>query len=393
MTSLTHIAIIPARGGSRGIPRKNLEVVGGLPLVARTTRTALDSGTFAAVVVSTDDDEIAEVAERHGGRVVIRPADLAADTSLTEPVLEHALASVEESLDFAFDAIWLLQPTSPFLEAEDIRRARELLESDDCDSILSVFQDHTFSWSPTGSAGLIGPDYDPSHRPRRQDMPRAYTENGALYAVLRTLWDESHVRLGRRVMPVEMPPWRSLEIDSPDDLAAARALSALCRPSESNSNALRLAKVQALALDFDGVLTDNLVTVAEDGKESVTCSRGDGLALSRLRAAGIHAAVFSTERNPVVGFRCNKLAMDCFQALEDKPTAMASWLESIDVPRSRCAFVGNDLNDLAAMRFVGLAVAPRDAHPTAAAAADLVLDSPGGVGAVAEIIDLILQSR
>lgn len=386
------MAVVPARGGSRGIPRKNLELVGGLPLVARTARSARVSGVFATVVVSTDDDEIAEVAARHGAQVVRRPAELAGDATPTEPVMAHAVAEAERTLSASFDAVWWPQPTSPFLLPDDIQRARTLLESQTCDSVVAVYADHPFSWIATPDEGLIGPSYDPANRPRRQDAPAYYRENGALYAVTRAVWDASGVRVGGRVAPLTMPAWRSLDIDDHGDLEAARALAALL-PAAREADLDRLASVRGLALDFDGVLTDDKVAVDEQGTEAVVCSRRDGHGIARLREAGVPVAVFSTETNPVVAHRCRKLAVECQQGLADKKSAVLAWLDGLGLAPADLAFVGNDVNDLDCLRLAGVSAAPADAHPEALGEVDLVLSRRGGDGAVRELADLILKAR
>jgi YrbI family 3-deoxy-D-manno-octulosonate 8-phosphate phosphatase len=390
VTAWRHLAIIPARGGSRGIPRKNLQLVGGLPLVARTLRTATDSGVFATVAVTTDDLGIARVALDAGATLVMRPAPLARDTSPTEPAMAHALEELEDEDEPRYDSVWLLQATSPLLDAEDLQRARDLLESGDYDAVIGVYEGHPFSWK-TDADGLLNPNYDLAARPRRQDLGTVYRENGALYGVLRQLWDREGLRVAGRVAPVPMPAWRSLDVDDPEDLLAADHLSSLL--PRSPSTAAALARVRAIALDFDGVLTDNRVLVTEDGTEAVSCSRSDGLALSRLRTAGVMLSVFSTERNGVVRRRCEKLALRCRQDLEDKPAAVAEWLGELGISPRDSAFVGNDLNDLEAMGSVGTAIAPSDAHPQVRAAADVVLSHPGGHGALAELADLILGAH
>jgi YrbI family 3-deoxy-D-manno-octulosonate 8-phosphate phosphatase len=390
VTSRKHIAIIPARGGSRGIPHKNLMPVGGTPLVARTATIALRSGVFTLVVVTTDDHEIARVADQAGAAVVMRPPDLAQDTSPTEPAMAHALRATEESADTRYDFVWLLQCTSPLLNERDVVDARDLLESGTCDAVVGVNEAHPFMWVGDGD-WLVAPTYDLAARPRRQDLGPTYHENGALFAVSREHWDRREIRVAGRVAPLVMPAWRSIDVDEPDDLIAVNRLATLMPHRMALAD--RLSSIRALALDFDGVLTDNRVLVSEDGVEAVWCSRSDGLGISRLRAAGYAVAVFSTERNPVVRQRCDKLELPCRQSLSDKPTAVSLWLDEIGVSSDECVFVGNDLNDLEAMSLVGLSAAPSDSHPAVLTAADIALSRAGGRGAVAELADLLLESR
>lgn len=388
------IAIIPARGGSKSIRRKNIREVGGAPLVVRTIRAARRSRCFSTVAVSSDDDEILETARVEGAHPVRRPAHLASDHASTEPVMEHCLNQVEDQLGREFGWLWLLQPTSPFLSAEHIREAAAMVGTGEWDSIVSVCSDHGFLWGPAEavSALEIVPEYELSRRPRRQDAPPRYRENGALYAISRDMWEAERVRAGGRTGALVMPRWRSIEIDEIDDL---RVADCIARDVFSTDEGIRtsLGSIQAVALDFDGVLTDNRVMIDSNGIESVWCSRADGWGIGRLRSMGVEVAVFSTEENPVVVHRCEKLGVPCKQHLTDKVTALREWLEQIRVNPAHCAFVGNDENDLPALEFAGLAVVPADAHCTARRSADLVLARSGGDHAVRELAGLILEAR
>lgn len=153
------------------------------------------------------------------------------------------------------------------------------------------------------------------------------------------------------------------------------------------------AGIRLLVLDFDGVLTDNTVTVTSDGVEAVTCWRGDGIGLAAVRRAGIAVHVLSTETDPVVGVRAAKLGVPATQGLADKAAALEGLLAAEGVPASACAYVGNDVNDLDCLRAVGLPVVVADAHPDVVGAARLVTRAAGGRGAVREVCDLLVAAR
>jgi YrbI family 3-deoxy-D-manno-octulosonate 8-phosphate phosphatase len=148
-----------------------------------------------------------------------------------------------------------------------------------------------------------------------------------------------------------------------------------------------------VAFDFDGVFTDNRVRVMQDGSEAVVCNRADGLGLANIKAAGMQAVVLSSERNPVVSARCRKLELECHQGLEDKGAALLEVASSAGVDLGEVIFVGNDTNDVECLRLAGLGVAVADAHPEALDAADWVLSSRGGEGAVRELCDQLLERR
>ena len=155
----------------------------------------------------------------------------------------------------------------------------------------------------------------------------------------------------------------------------------------------RLAAVRLVLFDFDGVFTDNAVWVTEDGVESVRCWRSDGLGLARLRVVGVHALIISTEKNPVVTARARKLALACKQGVADKALAVAESCRELEVEPAQTMFVGNDINDIPALKSVGFPVAVADAYPEVLAHVLYRTARPGGYGAVREICDLIFDAK
>lgn len=160
---------------------------------------------------------------------------------------------------------------------------------------------------------------------------------------------------------------------------------------------LGVAHVEAVTFvvfDFDGVMTDNRVLVGEDGRESVFCSRADGLGVQRLVRAGVDCLILSTETNPVVSARAAKLGVECVQGLgEAKGEALRGILRERGIDPATVAYVGNDVNDLACLRQVGVPVCVADAWPAARRAARFVTARRGGAGAVREVCDLVLAAR
>lgn len=151
----------------------------------------------------------------------------------------------------------------------------------------------------------------------------------------------------------------------------------------------RLAGIRMVAFDFDGVMTDNRVYVDETGRESVACSRFEGFGLDRLRALGIALCIISTEKNPVVAMRAAKLKLDVEHGVPDKVEMLTHFSQRFGVPLARCAFVGNDVNDLPALQAAGTAIVVADAHPCVFPHAHYVTERFGGQGAVREVCDLI----
>lgn len=152
-------------------------------------------------------------------------------------------------------------------------------------------------------------------------------------------------------------------------------------------------RLRAVYFDFDGVFTDNRVLVIEDGREAVLCNRADGFGLSRLNKLGIDLAILSTEVNPVVSVRAQKLKIPCFQALEDKALFLGKLLGERSIAPEDVAFLGNDINDSACLRMVGLPVLVKDAEEEVRPYGKLILQRRGGYGAVREFCDLIWKVR
>lgn len=216
------LGLVPARGGSKGIPGKNVRLLGGRPLLAWTAEAALASRRLSRVVLSTDDDGpggIAEVGRQHGLDVpFLRPAELARDDTPTLPVVRHAL----ESLDEDFDAVCLLQPTSPFRRAEHIDACIAMLEEGELDAVVSVLPvpaEHNPHWvyfaDGAGLLRLATGEEQPV--PRRQELPPAFHRDGSVYVTRREVVMNGSLygrRLGGYVMPDAA---RSVNLDTPAD--------------------------------------------------------------------------------------------------------------------------------------------------------------------------------
>lgn len=217
--------LIPARGGSRSVPRKNLALVAGRPLIAYTLEAARASQQFDAIFTSTDSEEIATVATGMGSRLIRRPAELAQDRTPMLPVVLHALPLMEAASGVPCDIVVVLQPTSPLRMAEDIDGALTMLRRSHADALVSVYEppkkyhpqrmkriEHGFlkPYEATTQEGIP-----------RQLLPTVYKANGAIYAVRRRTLVEQQSLEGRRTLAYLMPIERSLDIDDVDDLRLA----------------------------------------------------------------------------------------------------------------------------------------------------------------------------
>lgn len=216
------LALIPARGGSKGIPKKNLQVVGGVPLVGRTVQAALASNRVVSVVVSTDDTDIASVARAYGADVVMRPAAIAGDTASSELALIHALDVLKQSYTLP-EHLCFLQCTSPFTSGEQIDRVLAALDSPLINSSFAVTPWHGFLWRGDG----CGVNHDPQKpRQRRQDLEPAFLETGAIYAMRTHSFQSTGSRFCAPWMPIVIDD-SGPEVDEFSDLQLCRAMNSI----------------------------------------------------------------------------------------------------------------------------------------------------------------------
>lgn len=409
------LAVIPARGGSKGVPAKNLAPVGGVPLVARAVRECRASRLVTDVVVSTDDQAIAAAARQAGAEVVLRPAAIAGDTATSEAAVLHAMDAHEALHGSAVDVVLLVQCTSPFIVREDVDGIVNAIVANGADTAHTVAPFHGFVWrdaddeatavveparseevggatkvaNSTVASGGYGVNHDKSFRPRRQDRPQDFLETGAVYGMDAAGFRKVGHRFFGRTELVRTDPARVLEIDDPHELARARALAPLFDADRPGS--LPTADdIDAVVLDFDGTQTDDRVLIDSDGREFVSVHRGDGLGIAALRKTGLKMLILSSEQNPVVAARARKLQLPVLHGIDRKDLALKQWCEEQGIAPERVLYVGNDVNDLPCFALVGWPVAVASAHDVVRGAARAVTTVPGGDGAVREIASWIL---
>ncbi|MFD4242830.1 cytidylyltransferase domain-containing protein [Streptomyces sp. NPDC058525] len=391
------LAVIPARGGSKGVPGKNTALVGGVPLVARAVRACRAARPVTDVVVSTDDPLIAAAAIAAGAEVCVRPAHLSGDASASEAALMHALNRFEAEHDVTVDVLLMVQCTSPFITVTEVSDVASAVLDDGADTAHTVAPFHGFIWresdgtAETDAAGAQGVNHDKAFRLRRQDRPQEFVETGAAYAMRAGGFRQAGHRFFGRTVLVPTDPGRVLEIDEPGDLQRAHALAPLFGTGDAAVPALpRRVDVDAVVIDFDGTLTDDCVWLDASGRETVAVHRGDGLGIAALRRAGVKVLILSTEKNPVVAARARKLAVPVMHGIDHKDVALTKWCEEQGIDPQRVLYAGNDVNDVPCFALVGWPVAVADAQPEARAAARTTTTSRGGHGAVREIAAWLL---
>jgi YrbI family 3-deoxy-D-manno-octulosonate 8-phosphate phosphatase len=385
---MSTIAIIPARGGSKGIPQKNLTKVGGIPLVGRSVLAAVKATSIDRVFVSTDDDAIADCARHYGGEVVVRPAALSTDNATSETALLHVLDTLRETEGYVPDTLVFLQCTTPFTTADDIDKAVATLRGEKADSLFTAIRFDHFIWEDCEdpSEGVRGLTHNAAKRLLRQEKKPQYLENGAIYVMKVAGFLEGRHRFFGKIATCLMDRFTALEIDEPVELRMAQAIESVLFKTVHKLP----ENPSALIMDFDGVFTDNRVWVDESGRETVLCSRADGMGLEDLRkVASFPMLVLSKEKNPVVAARCAKVNLPCLQGVERKADILKKWAGEQGIDLRRAIYVGNDRNDLECFQLVGCAVAPSDGEQEVLTAANIVLSRAGGSGAIRELTDAL----
>jgi N-acylneuraminate cytidylyltransferase len=399
------LVIIPARGGSKGIPRKNIREFAGYPLISYSIAAGLKAESVTRTIVSTDDEEIARVARQYGADVpFLRPAEFSQDKTLDLPVFKHALEWLAENENYYPDVVVQLRPTSPVRPRTCVDDAvKILLDHPEVDSVRGVVdagQNPFKMWKIDKASGrmqpLIGVDgIKEAYNAPRQSLPDVYWQTGHIDAIRPRAILEKNSMSGDVIMPLVIDVRYTIDIDTPADWERSEWMvtdSGLEMVDPANERRSFPKKVSMLLMDFDGVVTDNRVWVDENGREMVAANRSDSLGINHLREkTGIEVMVVSREVNPVVAARCKKMNVPYLQAVTDKGSALKNLFEERKIDPSTVIYMGNDTNDLPCFPLVGYAVAPADAHPEVLRRADHVTELTGGHGAVRELCDFLLS--
>ena len=401
------LAIIPARGGSKGIPRKNIRPFSGYPLIAWSIAAAKQSASVTRVLVSTDDGEIAAVARQFGAETpFLRPAEFAQDNTTDLPVFEHALRWLDEHEGYQPDVVVQLRPTSPIRPCGLVDDAvKILLAHPDADSVRGIVlagqNPHKMWRLPNGEnapmKNLLDVDgIDEPYNAPRQILPPIYWQTGHIDAIrAATILNGS--MSGKTIYPLVIDPRFTVDIDNLQDWARYEHLVAtggLDMVWAGRARRPMPATIKLIVSDFDGVITDNRVWTDENGKETVTATRSDSMRVRDLRERGVEVMILSSEPNPVVKARAEKMGVESVQGIDirGKGEALKKLLAEKKVDAAHVVYIGNDLNDLPCFEIAGWAVAVADAYPEVLRAADHVLMRPGGHGAVRELCELVLEN-
>jgi N-acylneuraminate cytidylyltransferase len=401
------LALIPARGGSKGIPRKNIRSFAGYPLIAWSIAAAQQSQRVTRVIISTDDEEIASVARQHGAEApFLRPTELAQDKTLDLPVFEHALQWLAENEGYKPEVVVQLRPTSPIRPRDCVDNAiKTLLEHPRADCVRGVVpagQNPHKMWripKPDGPMRplLEVPGIEEPYNAPRQILPPIFWQTGHIDAIRISTIIKKHSLTGNKIYPLVIDPRYTVDIDNLSDWAKYEAMvygGTLDMVSPGRKRRPMPETIKMIITDFDGVITDGRVWTDENGRETVAASRSDSMRIRQLRERGIEVMILSSEVNPVVKARAEKMGVEAIHGLglNEKGRALQKFLSEKDLDPSQIIYVGNDFNDLPCFEIAGWAVAVGDAYPDVIRAADYVLSRPGGDGAIRELSDLVLKN-
>lgn len=381
------IAFIPARGGSKSIPLKNIKPFCGKPLVCWNIEALERCLDVDEIVVATDSDDIwatVEAGNYEKVRLYRRSAENACDTSSTESVMLEYINHVNLAKDTVF---MLVQATSPLTETRHFSEALQMYRQGDYDSILTCVRNYRFFWNEDGTSM----NYDYMNRPRRQNYNGMLMENGAFYVnTVKNILGNGN-RLGGKIGIYEMPEYTAMEIDEPDDWVVLEELMhrhVLSRQQE------RKRQIKLFLSDVDGTLTDGGMYYSENGDELKKFNTRDGMGFQMLREAGIKIGIITSEDTRIVENRAKKLKVDHLRQGKHaggKFAAVKDICNEMGITLQEVAYIGDDVNCIDLLSNVGIAACPADACEQVRRIENInVMQKKGGEGCVRDFVEFIL---
>ena len=377
------IAFIPARGGSKSIPKKNIKSFCGKPLIFWNLQE-LQNSNVDQIIVATDCEKIKETVlsfDFSKVKVYDRNIENAQDISSTESVML-------EYIDFEYlnnsDVFMLVQTTSPFTQSFHFNEGLELFKK--YDSVLSCCVSKRFIWKENGKAL----NYDIFNRPRRQDFNGSFIENGAFYINSVKNIKNTKNRISGNIGLYVMPEYSSIEIDEPVDWIIAE--SVMKKNILSNSN-LDFSNVKIFLSDVDGVMTDGGMYYTDNGDEFKKFCTYDGMGMKILQKSGVKVGILTSEDIDLNRRRAKKLKLDFdFHGVKDKLKIVKDLCASENITLNEVAYIGDDVNCFELLSNVGIAACPKNAVNKIKSIPNIInLQKNGGDGVIREFVELILS--
>jgi len=381
-----YVALIPARGGSKSIPLKNIKYIAGKPLIFWTIEAALACSMIGQVYLSTDSVEIKNVAEQIVNKrfqVIERNSDTATDIASTES------AMLEFSREHDFQNIILIQATSPLLMSDDLSQAIEIYEQKRADSLISLVEQKRFIWRGHTDGYIIPLNYKPIQRPRRQDFDGYLVENGSFYISSKEALEKTKCRVSGNIAYHKMRGDTYFELDEPSDWMIVEQLL-INHQKLAQSLRQHLKNIKLLITDVDGVMTDCGMYYSENGDELKKFNTRDGMAIQLLKEHGIKTAIITKENTKIVEQRAKKLKIDnVFQGIDDKIAVLESLKNKYGFDYSEIAYIGDDVNDIPVLERVGFSYCPNDAVDDVKKICTAIAKEKGGNGVIREFYELM----
>jgi len=376
------IAFIPARGGSKSIPKKNIKIFCGKPLIFWNLQE-LQTSNVDEIIIATDSDEIKSVVNSFNFskvKVYDRSNENAQDTSSTESVMLEYISNAKLSDE---DVFMLVQATSPFTQTSHFNEGLELFKQ--YDSILTCCESKRFSWR-NGKAL----NYDINKRPRRQDFQGTLIENGAFYISSIADIKSTKNRISGDIGIYQMPEYTYTEIDEVEDWIVAELLM---KRFVLKNQTKDFSKIKLFLSDVDGVLTDAGMYYTESGDEFKKFCTYDGMGFQLLQKTGIKVGILTTEDRDLNRRRAKKLGLDFdFHGAKDKLQIVKDLCDKENITLNEVAYIGDDVNCFSLLLNVGIAACPNNAVAKIKSIPNIMqLKKNGGDGVVREFVELFLK--
>lgn len=394
MKNLKMVAIIPARGGSKSIPLKNIKLINGKPLIYWSIDAAINCIYIDEVYVSTDNSYIYDAVNDYKLKninnnninklkCISRSKETATDTASTESVM------LEFAKEYDFNYIVLIQATSPLIKSTDLDQGIKKYFEDNYDSLLSVVRQKRFIWEEKDNC-LVSPlNYNYLKRPRRQEFNGFLVENGAFYITDKNLLLENKCRISGNIGFYEMSEATYYEIDEIFDW---NVVEYIMLRSEKLYASEALKNIKMVLSDCDGVLTDGGMYYSESGDELKKFNTRDGVAFELLRKNGLITGIITGEMSKLVQKRANKLKLDEIHiGIKEKINTINKLCDKYNINYSQIAYIGDDINDIEVLKKVGFSCCPQDAVREVKNNVNYVLQSKGGKGVIRELVNNILN--
>ena len=375
-------AFIPARGGSKSIPNKNIKSFCGDPLIYWILKE-LEESCVDKIIVATDSDKIKSVVNSFDFlkvKVYDRLEENCKDDSTTESVMLEYINHNNLSLN---DTFMLVQVTSPFTQKNHFNDGLKLFKN--YDSVLSCCVSKRFQWK-NGKAI----NYDIYNRPRRQDFKGDLIENGAFYISSVADIKSSKIRISGNIGIYKMPDYSSIEIDEIEDWIVAEVLM---KRFVINKQFPDFSKIKILLSDVDGVMTDSGMYYGENGDEFKKFSTYDGMGMQLLQKSGIRVGILTSEDQHLNRRRAKKLGLDFdFHGCKNKLELVKDLCIKEKISINEIAYIGDDINCFDLLSNVGISACPKNSVTKIKSIPNIIhLKKSGGAGAVREFVELILS--